>query len=487
MEESLKNLLKSRFNEPVESFVPMKGDASSRRLYRIKTGTRTLIGAAGSDRLENRAFLEFSRHFRSSGLPVPEIYAEDLKKGIYLEEDLGDTTLFEFLSARRTPEGFEKSVLEAYRRVVEVLPRFQVSAGGSLDYGFCHPRASFDKQSMMWDLSYFKYYFLRLAQVPFNEQKLEDDFQRFADFLLEADRDFFLYRDFQSRNVMLRDGAPWFIDYQGGRKGALQYDIASLLFDAKADLPFKMRDDLLKHYLSAASALTPIDRPRFLKYYPGYVYIRIMQALGAYGLRGFYERKPHFLQSIPYAVRNLEHLLRTTELPAHLPELMRVIKRLAASSALRQFGEAQLKLNVRIQSFSYRGGMPSDERGHGGGYAFDCRALPNPGKHERYAKLDGRDPEVVEFLAKEPAVKRFLAHVCALIDETVENYGSRNFTDLFVAFGCTGGRHRSVYCAERLAAHLRGKGILVELRHSALESGVGPAASPAREKTGSRR
>jgi len=487
MEESLKNLFKTRFNAPVEAFVPLKGDASSRRLYRIKAKNRSVIGAAGSDRLENRAFVEFSRHFRRAGLPVPEIYAEDLKKGIYLEEDLGDTTLFEFLSARRTQDGLDKSVVEAYRRVVDVLPRFQISAGGSLAYGFCHPRASFDKQSMMWDLSYFKYYFLRLAQVPFNEQKLEDDFQRFADFLLEADGDYFLYRDFQSRNIMLRDGAPWFIDYQGGRRGALQYDIASLLFDAKADIPFKVRDDLLKHYLGAVAAVAPVERGRFLKYYPGYVYIRIMQALGAYGLRGFYERKPHFLQSIPYAVRNLEHLLRTTEMPAHLPELLRVFKRLVASSALRQFGSAHLQLNVRIQSFSYRDGMPSDERGHGGGYVFDCRALPNPGRHARYAKLDGREGEVVEFLAKERPVQKFLAHVCALIDDTVENYRSRNFTDLFVAFGCTGGRHRSVYCAQRLAAHLRAKGVHVEVRHSSLEPATRSPAAPAREKTGSRR
>lgn len=468
MKESLKGLFMTRFNEPVESVVPLKGDASSRKLFRMKSGGRSVIGVVGPDRLENRAFLGFSRHFRSAGLPVPEIYAEDLAKGIYLEEDLGETTLFDFLTANRAQEGFPESVTQAYRRVVEVLPKFQIAAGRPLDYGLCYPRGSFDKQSMIWDLNYFKYYFLRLAHVPFNEQKLEDDFEHFTDFLLGADREFFLYRDFQSRNVMLRDGSPWFIDYQGGRKGALQYDVASLLFDAKADIPQGARKDLLDFYLRSASELIAIDRAEFLKYYPGYVYIRIVQALGAYGLRGFYERKAHFLQSIPYAVRNLEHLLRTTELPVKLPELMRVFRRLVASSALRQFGEAKLKLTVRVESFSYRSGLPSDERGHGGGYVFDCRALPNPGRHERYSKLSGQDEEVMEFLGKEPAVKKFLTHVCGLIEQSVENYQSRNFTDILVAFGCTGGLHRSVFCAERLAERLRKKGVPVELIHREL-------------------
>jgi hypothetical protein len=319
---------------------------------------------------------------------------------------------------------------------------------------------------MMWDLNYFKYYFLKLAQIPFNEQALEDDFNRFTDYLLRAERDFFLYRDFQSRNIMIKNGSPYFIDYQGGRKGALQYDIASLLFDAKADIPFEVRDELLNRYLEAAAKLTKIDRDEFLRYYYGYVYIRIVQALGAYGFRGFYERKSHFLQSVPYAIRNLEVLLRSVELPVELPALMQVFKRLVTSSILRQFGEVELKMTVRIQSFSYRHGMPVDEKGHGGGFVFDCRALPNPGKYEQYDKLTGKDPEVIQFLEKEPEVERFMSHVYAMIDATVENYQSRNFTDLMVAFGCTGGQHRSVYCAGLLAKHLREKyDVNVEVRH----------------------
>ncbi|HEV8672956.1 MAG TPA: RNase adapter RapZ [Methylomirabilota bacterium] len=471
MDDSLRQFFESHFGEPVQTISALKGDGSGRSLYRLTTGTRSVIGVAGPDRQENTAFLAFSRHFRRSGLPVPEIYADDPARGIYLEEDLGDTTLFQYLSENRTRVGPSGRVVDIYERVVELLPQFQIVAGRTLNYQVCYPRPSFDRQSMAWDLNYFKYYFLRLAQIPFNEQALEDDFERLMDFLLAADRDFFLYRDFQSRNIMLKDGAPCFIDYQGGRKGALQYDIASLLFDAKADLPPDLRDTLLDRYLAAAAAFIPLAREEFLRYYYGYVYIRIMQAMGAYGLRGFYERKPHFLQSIPYAIGNLELLLRTVELPLALPELMEVFRRLVGSTYLRQFGDVELRLTVRIQSFSYRSGLPPDDKGHGGGYVFDCRALPNPGRHEQYAKLTGTDSEVIAFLEKQPAVLRFMNHVYGLIDQSVENYRSRNFTDLMVAFGCTGGRHRSIYCAELLARHLRQKHqVTVEIRHLGIET-----------------
>ncbi len=470
-DQPLRLLFESWFREPVESVAVLKGDASARKLFRLSAASRTAIGVINADAQENRAFLEFSRHFRRCGLPVPEIYAANPDRGIYLEEDLGDTTLFQFLTANRGKDELSKETLDLYRRVVEILPRFQIEAGRTLNYAVCYPRASFDKLSMMWDLNYFKYYFLRLAKVPFSEQALEDDFERFSEFLLQAERCFFLYRDFQSRNIMVRDGEPFFIDYQGGRRGALQYDIASLLFDAKADLPFEVRDELLARYLEAASTVQPIDRQAFLTYYPGFVYVRIMQAMGAYGLRGFYERKQQFLGSIPYAIRNLEYLLRTADLPVELPELTRVWHRLVASSLLRQLGTASLKLTVRIQSFSYTDGVPTDEKGHGGGYVFDCRGLPNPGRLEQYARLTGRDAAVAAFLGKEPAVGDFLGHVFALVDQTVENYQTRNFTDLLIAFGCTGGQHRSVYCAERLAEHLHETSQAnVEIRHLAQEN-----------------
>jgi len=325
---------------------------------------------------------------------------------------------------------------------------------------------------MMWDLNYFKYYFLRLAKIPFNEATLEDDFQTFAGYLAQAPSNFFLYRDFQSRNIMIKNNIPYFIDYQGGRSGALQYDIASLLFDAKADIPFSLRSKLLDSYLKAASGLAAVDPKEFMKYYWGFVLIRIMQALGAYGLRGFYEGKTQFLQSIPYAVRNLEFALRMAKLPVKTPELIQVFRRIVRSPYLRQFGKPHLRLTVRIQSFSYKGGVPMDESGHGGGYIFDCRALPNPGRFQEFAKLTGKDPAVAAYLDKEPAVSRFLNHACDLISQSIENYQSRNFTELLVAFGCTGGEHRSVYCAERLAGYLteRYGGVDIEIRHRELEA-----------------
>ncbi len=488
VEQPLKDLFESRFGEPVESVTAVKADGSDRKLFRLTARSRSVIGVVNPDDRENRAFLEFSRHFRACGLPVPEIFAEDLDRGIYLEEDLGDTTLFQFLTTNRAEGGLSRETISLYRKVVELLPRFQIEAGRTLNYDVCYPRSAFDKQSMLWDLNYFKYYFLRLAKIPFSEQALEDDFERFTEFLLQAERRFFLYRDFQSRNVMARDGRPFFIDYQGGRRGALQYDVASLLYDAKADLPFEVRDEILERYLDAAARIEPIDRAAFLTYYPGFVYIRIMQAMGAYGLRGFYERKQHFLASIPYAVRNLEYLLLKTELPVELPELTQVWRRLVASSSLRQFGTASLRLTVRIQSFPYTDGVPTDEKGHGGGYVFDCRALPNPGRFEQYAKLTGKDDAVIAFLESEPAVGDFLGHAFALIDMTVENYQTRNFTDLLVAFGCTGGQHRSVYCAERLARHLRETfQVNVEVRHLAREGATLTPALSLSEGEGEKR
>lgn len=471
MADALKSLYEKHYGRPAEKVAPLKGDGSARKMFRLEGGGKpaSVIGVVSPDPSETKAFLEFSKHFRKEGLPVPEIYAEDRSKGIYLEEDLGDETLFQLLSKSRGPDGLGADAIGVYHKVVDMLPRFQIIAGKTLDYSHCYPRGSFDKQSMAWDLNYFKYYFLRLAKIPFDEQSLENDFNTLSEFLLSVSRDYFLYRDFQSRNIMVKDGSPYFIDYQGGRKGALQYDIASLLFDAKADLPFSVREELLERYIKAAGALVKIDRADFLRHYHGYVYIRIMQAMGTYGLRGFYERKTQFLQSIPYAVRNLEYLLRKAKLPVQLPALTAVWKRIVASSALRQYGAVSLKLTVHLQSFSYRNGIPLDETGHGGGHVFDCRGLPNPGRFERYAKLSGKDADVVDYLRKEVEVEKFFSHVLALIDQAADNYRSRNFTDLSVAFGCTGGQHRSVYCAELLAKHLRARHFHVELRHLELE------------------
>jgi aminoglycoside/choline kinase family phosphotransferase len=463
--DALRDLFAAHFKTGAPEIAPVRAEGSNRKIYRLSAGGRSAIGVINEDAKENRAFIEFSRHFRKEKIPVPEIYAEDPSGKAYLEEDLGDTTLFSFLGKRRNAAGFPPDVVSAYRDVVRWLPKIQIVAGESLDDRWCYPRKSFDKQSMLWDLNYFKYYFLTLGQIQFHEERLEEDFQVFARYLLAADRQYFLCRDFQSRNVMLKDGKPYFIDYQGGRRGALQYDIASLLYDAKADVPFELRDELLELYIREAAKHAPIDKAEFKKYFPGFVLIRIMQAMGAYGLRGFHEKKPLFLQSIPYAIRNIEHVLLAGNLPVDVPELSAVFKRLIASSVLRQFGSAKLKLTVRIQSFSYKNGMPKDSSGHGGGYVFDCRCLPNPGREQEFRKVTGLDSEVIAFLSKESSVDAWTRSAFALVDQAVADYGRRNFTDLFVAFGCTGGQHRSVYCAERLAKHLRDQGVGVVVSH----------------------
>src|SRR5215471_11350792 len=377
----LKRLFEQYFRLPVENVEPLQGElgGSGRRIIRLRSGGRSAVGILYGVHEENRAFLEFSRHFRRHGLPVPKIYAEDLGQGAYLEEDLGDNTLFDFLSQSRVGESIPPDVVAAYCKTAAALPRFQVEAGRDLNYSFCYPRASFDRQSIAWDLNYFKYYFLRLAAVPHNEQALEDDFSCLTDFLLQAPSDYFLYRDFQSRNVMLRNGEPFFVDYQGGRKGALQYDIASLLYDAKADLPPDLRQHLLDRYLEALSTFVSLKRDVFMQHYHAYVYVRIMQAMGAYGFRGFYERKSHFLQSVPYALKNIRWLLHNVELPIALPTLLEAFKTMIGSEKLQNLVTEDNNLVLRIFSFSFHGLHPKDEFGHGGGFVFDCRSVPNPG------------------------------------------------------------------------------------------------------------
>ncbi len=468
--EVLKKLFERHFHKPVERVEPLQGElgGSGRKIVRLSGAQISAIGILYAVREENAVFLEFSRHFRRHSLPVPEIYAEDLNHGAYLEEDLGDTTLFEFLLDNRAGAAIAPEAVAAYRKVVALLPRFQVEAGRDLNYKVCYPRGSFDRQSIAWDLNYFKYYFLRLAGVPFNEQALERDFSRLTKLLLSASRDYFLYRDFQSRNVMLREGEPFFLDYQGGRKGALQYDIASILYDAKADLHPDLRQQLLDHYLGALAGFVDLDRSVFMRFYYPYVYVRIMQALGAYGFRGFYERKEHFLQSVPYALKNLRWLLHNVELPVALPALMEAFKNMVASDKLQGLAPEPEKLTVRVFSFSFHRGLPQDETGHGGGFVFDGRSLPNPGREERFKTLTGKDAPVAEYLDRQENVREFLGCAIALVDASVSAYQRRGFKHLMISFGCTGGQHRSVYLAEQLAEHLRAKnrdGVGVVVHH----------------------
>jgi len=468
----LEKLFEQHFHVPAERVQQVQGElgGSGRKIIRLSAKGRSAIGILYGVREENVAFLEFSRHFRKHGLPVPEIYGEDLDLDAYLEEDLGDISLFDLLRNNRKGETIAPQVVDAYRKVIATLPRFQVEAARDLNYKVCYPRGSFDRQSISWDLNYFKYYFLRLAGIPFSEQSLEDDFNRLTKFLLSAGRDYFLYRDFQSRNVMLRNGNPYFLDYQGGRKGALQYDVASLLYDAKADLPPELRQHLLDHYLETLQAYVDLKPEQFMQHYYAYVYIRIMQALGAYGFRGFYERKVHFLQSVPYALKNVRWLLHNVTLPIALPTLMDAFHSMLRSEKLQGLASDADNLVVRIVSFSFHRGLPKDESGNGGGFVFDGRSLPNPGREERFKALTGRDAPVIEYLNQQESVHQYLASVMSLVDASVSNYQQRGFKNLMVSFGCTGGQHRSVYLAEQVAKRLRGRtGLDVVVAHRELE------------------
>lgn len=480
--EILSQLFEQSFHSPPTRVQPLQGDlgASGRKIIRLHGEKNTAIGVLYDVREENVAFLEFSRHFRRHNLPVPQIYAEDLDRGAYLEQDLGNTTLFDYLSQNRTGEQIGEPAVEYYRQTLSILPHFQTEAGRDLNYKVCYPRASFDRQSIAWDLNYFKYYFLRLAGIPFSEQALEDDFSRLTKFLLTAPHDYFMYRDFQSRNIMLHEGDLYFLDYQGGRKGALHYDVASLLFDAKADLPPSLRAQLLDHYLNELARLIPLERPMFMQHYYAFVYVRLMQALGAYGFRGFYERKPLFLQSVPYALKNVRWLLHNATLPVSLPTLTEAFMAMLGSEKLQQLGlvaphtshtKQGEKLTIRIFSFSFhRDGAPKDETGNGGGFVFDARSLPNPGREERFKNLTGKDAAVADYLTQQASVHDFLRHATSLADESIRSYQGRGFKNLMISFGCTGGQHRSVYLAEQLAKHLRARNnIEIVVRHVELE------------------
>jgi len=471
VQNRLSELFEHHFGTPPKGIFALAGDGSSRSYWRLSGRTgQTAVGAFGPDHEENEAFFSFTRSFRGVGLPVPELYRTDPEVGVWLEEDLGDTTLFQALVAARedAADAFPPSIVRLYRAVVEILPRFQVEGARVIDFGRCYPRAAFDRRSMLWDLNYFKYHFLKLAQIPFNEARLEEDFGTLADYLLEVPADGFLYRDFQSRNVLVQDGRLGFIDYQGGRRGPPHYDIASLLYDAKADMPEAVRQEVLEHYLAALGRHREVDEEDFRTHLRGYVLIRIMQAMGAYGYRGFFERKPRFLQSVPFAAANIGRILEEG-LPVRVPELERAFRRIVEAwgpGADRGSGSRE-GLVVRIRSFSYKGSYPEDRDGHGGGYVFDCRGLPNPGRHVEYRDRSGLDADVVAYLESTPEVEAFWSHVRDLTDAHVGNYLSRGFDHLSVSFGCTGGQHRSVYFAERLARHLRDRypDVRVDVRH----------------------
>jgi aminoglycoside/choline kinase family phosphotransferase len=467
--KDIKELYMQSFGKEPESIVALPPSGSSRKYYRISYENNSCIAAFNEDFKENRAFISFTKSFLSHGLPVPQILGENLDKHIYLLEDLGNNTLLSHIEGN-LESGLQLGDVDLYKKVLDHLPVFQVIGGKDIDYSVCYPRNAFDKQSMMWDLNYFKYYFLKMAQIPFDEQLLEIDFERFCDYLLQTDCNHFLYRDFQSRNVMIKDGKPYFIDYQGGRKGALQYDIASMLFEAKTHLKPEVRQELYEYYISVLKKYHSFDEEKFTSHYYAYIYIRLMQAMGAYGFRGLYERKELFLQSIPKALEHLRWLRENVKLPLNMPQLERVWDFLIENEHIRNLAKTPNHLTIHISSFSYKEGIPSDSSVHGGGFVFDCRALENPGRYDEYKTLTGKDAEVIKFLESKSDVQTFFAHVSSIINHSVTTYQKREFDYLVVNFGCTGGQHRSVYMAEKLAQYLKKQfnHIKIDLQHRQL-------------------
>lgn len=457
--------------EPGIEIVALPQAGSYREYFRLTGSDKHAIGVYSPDKNETRAFISFTTHFRQLGLHVPEIYASDLGNDCYLVGDLGETSLLDHLEKNRENGLPSSETLDLYKQAIAELPRFQVEACKGLDFSMCYPTGEFDARSMRWDLNYFKYYFLRLLKVPFNEAALEDDFDALVAYLLQNESSYFMYRDFQARNIMIHEDKPWFIDYQGGRRGPLQYDLASLLFQVKASLPYSFREEMLHWYLLNLKKYIQIDEAKFTDDYYGFVLIRLLQVMGAYGFRGYFERRAHFLQSIPFAVENLRWLLDNVQFKIEMPELMKALQEIAKTDILLPEVSEAGTLNVSVNSFSFKNGPPPDYSGNGGGFVFDCRALPNPGRYDHYKKFTGIDEPVIQYLDREPAVAKFLQNVYKIVDQSVLEYRRRGFSNLQVNFGCTGGQHRSVFCATRLAAYLEDKySIKVILHHQEMKT-----------------
>ena len=479
-----------RLGEKALEINAMPSSGSSRRYFRVKTDKRFLIGAFNLNIEENDAFFSFSKHFNECGLPVPEVLAVSAEKDIYIQTDLGDDTLFNHVENCLKNGEYDAATIELYKKSLDKLIDFQIIGHKSLDYSKAFPTPAFDEMSIMEDLNYFKYCFLKeQEEISFNETRLDTDFQRLAKYILEAPSDFFMYRDFQSRNIMIVENEPYFIDYQGGRKGPLQYDVVSLLYQVKARIPEEIRLQLIDYYKQRISRLPSVARndidlsfrpersvveksslvESFDKFFPAFVLLRLLQVLGAYGFRGLIQKKLHFMQSIPYAIREIMKACDNWSLPFELPELQAVIK---------QFGVLLLKyesieperLTITVNSFSYKnGGVPYDKSGNGGGYVFDCRALPNPGRYTEYKKMTGEDADVIEFLEDKPDVHYFLQNVQMLVFQSIDNYLERGFKNLQINFGCTGGQHRSVYFAQTVGEmiHENYPMVNVEINHLA--------------------
>ena len=454
--------------ETPKDILPIAESGSARKYYRIITDKRSLIGTYSSNIEENEAFLTFSKHFHDLGLNVPEVFAVNEERTCYLQSDFGDDNLFAHVqkallaivgpsTGSGTLATYSENVIELYKKALSHLVKLQVLGHKGLDYSKAYPTERFDRQAIIDDLNYFKYYFVKPhEEIDFNETRLGKDFEAFADFVSQAPCDFFMYRDFQSRNIMVKDNELYFIDFQGGRKGPLNYDVVSLLYQVKAQIPQAVRDELVQYYKEELKQFVNPENVGFDTYQPYFVYLRLMQVLGAYGFRGLIQKKSHFIESIPYALKEIEALSKSMPLTA-FPELQGVISQLnkldAKYAAL--IAPPAGKLTVTINSFSFKKGYPADFSGNSGGFVFDCRALPNPGREPEFKTKTGRDWEVIDYLMAKPPVHEFLDHVKSIVKQSVDNYLERHFSNLMVSFGCTGGQHRSVFFAQTIYEWLK--------------------------------
>ena len=440
----------------------LPASGSNRKYYRLSSDESLLIGVVGESLKENHAFIALANHFYKQGLNVPRVVAVSDDGRYYLQEDLGDIVLFDRIKAGRNTGVFSQEEKALLHKTIRMLPDIQFKGAEGLDFTVCYPLPKFNIRSVMWDLNYFKYNFLKTTGMDFLEDNLENDFETMASILLQDETETFMYRDFQSRNVMLINDEPFFIDFQGGRKGPIYYDLASFLWQAKANFPSELREELIDTYIKSLKKYLSIEKDTFRKQLRHFVLFRTLQVLGAYGFRGYFEKKPHFIQSIPFALNNLQELLK--EGFEEYPYLSELLEKMCN---LKQFSDTRKReLEVRVFSFAYKKGIPNDTSGNGGGYVFDCRAINNPGKFERYNNVNGLDEPVIRFLEEEGEIVSFLSHIYPLIDQHVKRYMERNFTSLMVSFGCTGGQHRSVYAAQRVAEYISNKfGIRVSLIH----------------------
>lgn len=465
-EQSLKDQFEDWSGKSAQSFVSLPQSGSNRKYFRLANESHTAIGVYNPVLPENKAFVALAKHLKPFGIKVPTVYREAMNEHTYIQEDLGDESLLERVAQQRAEKEFP---IGLYKKSLTQLVLFQVEASKSWDFDQCYPQRAFDRKGIMGDLQYFHYYFFKPSGISYDEYQLQEAFESFADYLISAPADYLMFRDFQARNIMLKDDEPYFIDFQGARQGPLQYDLASILFQAKAQIPHEKREELLNFYISELKKKQEVNEEAFSAFYYGFVLLRTLQVLGAYGYRGLFERKSHFLESIPYALDNLNWLLAQNGPHQQLPYLQDCLQQLAATADTWQppaKATADSKLTVNINSFSFKKGWPEGHPEHGGGFVIDCRALHNPGRYAPYKTITGHDPSVQQFLKTESRVAEFLEDIYRTVDPSIEKYLERGFDHLSISFGCTGGQHRSVYCAIQVTEHLRKKyGVEVKLHH----------------------